>query len=316
MFDWLLRTRPTGLGARLSLLLGAALRRWLIARGDPLVRFGLDGRTLLAPLSHELAFIRRNRPQYATNLARIARAALGKHPELTAIDVGANIGDTVAVLRARAHFPILCVEGDPAYARLLAHNTAGEADVERAVCLLADGRAFAGRLATAHGSGRLVGGAPGEGTIPTVTLPQLLEAHPRFRRAKLLKVDTDGFDLAIMQAALPWLAEARPILFFEYDPHFFHTQGVAGGKVLRGLHKRGYEQALVYDNDGDFLLAAPLVERELWTDLEQYFTGRAGQRYADVCAFHREDRDVHDALHTSERAFFQGFRASGRKPAA
>lgn len=315
VFDLLLRTRPTGLSSRLCLRIGSTLRQWLVKRGDPLVKFELDGLTLLAPLSHELAFIRRNRPQYATNLARIAVAVLGKYPALACIDVGANIGDTVAVLRAKARFPILCVEGDPAYARLLEHNTAGQPDVERAVCLLADGREFAGQLATSHGSGRLVAGADAEQTVRTLTLQQLLGEHPRFRGAKLLKVDTDGFDLAILRAAMPWLAEARPVVFFEYDPHLFGTHGVAGMELLRELAAIGYGGTLVHDNDGDFHLSAALTEVDLWEDVHHYYSDRGGRRYADVCVFHHEDRELHDALRKGERQFFQHFRASGAEPA-
>lgn len=311
VFDLLLRTRRTGLKSRVCLRVGSSLRQWLIKRGDPLVRFELDGVPLIAPLSHELAFIRRNTPQYATNMARIAKAALAKYPDLACIDVGANIGDTVAVLRAKAHFPILCVEGDAAYARLLEQNTTSLADVERAVCLLADGRTFSGRLATGQGSGRLVASAVAGEMVGTQTIQQLLVKHSRFQRAKLLKVDTDGFDLALLQAALPWLAEARPVVFFEYDPHLFRAHGVEGQELVSQLQDIGYESTLVYDNDGDFHLSAPLTDRPLWEDLDHYYSGREGQRYADVCAFHREDSELHSALHAAERAFFQAKRPVG-----
>lgn len=308
VFDQLLATRPTGVLARLALKILGGVRRWLVARGDPLVRFQMDGATLLAPLSHQLAFIRRDVPQYAGCLARIALAVRRKYPGLTCIDVGANIGDTVALLRAHAQFPILCIEGSAEYFQMLEHNTASLADVERALCLLADGRAFAGSLTTHHGTGQLVARPGAEVAVPTRTIQQVLESQPRFRQARLLKVDTDGFDIAILQAALPWLAEARPVVFFEYDPHLFRAHGADGLALLRALAALGYESALVFQNDGDFLMSAPLADDALWLDLDQFYSGRASRVYGDVCVFHREDRDLHDSVRAGEREFFRRFR--------
>ncbi|MEQ2006017.1 MAG: FkbM family methyltransferase [Limisphaerales bacterium] len=311
VFDQLLATRPTGMLARLALKILSGVRRWLVARGDPLVRFQVDGATLLAPLSHQLAFIRRDVPQYAGCLARIVLAVQRKHPGLACIDVGANIGDTVVLLRAHAQFPILCIEGSGEFFPLLEHNTAGLADVERELCLLADGRAFVGSLTTHHGTGQLVARPGAEVTVPTRTIQQVLESRPRFRQAKLLKVDTDGFDIAILQAALPWLAGARPVVFFEYDPHLFRAHGADGLALLRALAAIGYESALVFQNNGDFLLSAPLADDALWLDLDQFYSGRASEVYGDVCVFHREDRDLHDSVRAGERDFFRRFRAQG-----
>lgn len=308
VFDQLLAIRPTGVLARLALKILSAVRRWLVARGDPLVRFQMDGATLLAPLSHQLAFIRRDVPQYAGCLARIAVAVRRKYPDLTAVDVGANIGDTVVLLRAHAQFPILCIEGSGEFFPLLEHNTAGLADVERELCLLADGRAFAGSLTTHHGTGQLVARPGSVDAVPTRTIQQVLESRPRFRQAKLLKVDTDGFDIAILQAALPWLAEARPVVFFEYDPHLFRAHGADGLALLRALAAIGYESALVFQNDGDFLLSAPLADDALWLDLDQFYSGRQGCLYCDVCCFHRDDRELHESAHADELAFFHSFR--------
>lgn len=319
VFDQLLAIRPTGVLARLALKILSRVRRWLVARGDPVVRFQMDGTPLLAPLSHQLAFIRRDVPQYAGCLARIAVAAQRKYPGLTCIDVGANVGDTVVLLRAHVQFPILCIEGSADFFPMLEHNTASLADVERELCLLADGRSFAGSLTTHDGTGRLVARPDSARTVPTRTIQQILEAQTRFRQAKLLKVDTDGLDIAILQAALPWLAEARPVVFFEYDPHLFRVHGSDGLNLLRELAAVGYEQALVFENDGDFVLSALLRERELWQDVDAFYSGRQGRRYADVCVFHRDDHALHDAVRVAELAFFHRLRSleqGGSNPAA
>jgi hypothetical protein len=101
------------------------LRSVLINRSDPLVRFQVASVDLLMPLSHELPFHIAMHPQYSLNVGRIAGQVFSKHPNLRFIDIGANIGDTVAILRQNDEFPILCIEGDKRFFEILAKNIAG-----------------------------------------------------------------------------------------------------------------------------------------------------------------------------------------------
>ena len=45
-------------------------------------------------------------------LGRIASSVYAKYPEMVSVDVGANIGDTAAIIRSACPAPIVCVEGD------------------------------------------------------------------------------------------------------------------------------------------------------------------------------------------------------------
>src|SRR5215468_3310141 len=76
------------------------MREWLVRHGDPVVQFDLDGSKMLAPLSHELPLTRKRLPCYSANLGRIAAQVKGKYPDLTVIDIGANIGDSAAIVRS------------------------------------------------------------------------------------------------------------------------------------------------------------------------------------------------------------------------
>ena len=81
------------------------------------MRYRIGSVELELPLSHELPFYRHDHPRYDRQLGAIA-AELGG----PVVDVGANVGDTAAAIRAESGVPILCVEGDPRFFALLERN--------------------------------------------------------------------------------------------------------------------------------------------------------------------------------------------------
>lgn len=274
--------------------------------GQALVRYELAGRELLIPVTHELPRYRRYSAGYGENVGRIAAAVHSKYPDATAVDIGANVGDSAVLLTREAPVPVLCVEGDPAFARLLRHNVrsldgavvveafvgaaAGEADVDR--------RAEGGTL-------RL---DPGRGStrVRFETLGSILAAHPTFARPRLVKLDTDGLDVPILTAERDLLATLRPAVFFEYAPDFYRDPDEAF-RVFDLLAGAGYTRALAYLNQGDFLASADLGERRLLEDLHAFVTGHVDYgepppRYLDVCAFHADDADVWEEARRRELA--------------
>ncbi|MFW6155129.1 MAG: FkbM family methyltransferase [Planctomycetota bacterium] len=268
---------------------------------------------LRLPLSHGLPVFRSVFPQYGENLYRTAAALRQKYPEATAIDVGANVGDSVAFIRDAADWPILCIEGEPRFNALLQTNTAHLSDVEIVQAFVGPGQGETySCLVEGTGTSRLVAG-DGEGPASLVPLAQIAAQHPRFESPRLVKIDTDGFDLQIISGDIEFLQAARAAVFFEYDPFLFADQGVGGLEVFRILRDAGYSLAAFWDNWGDYLLTAGLDDVDLLTDLAAYYEGRGGGRYADVCVFHEQDRDVAQILRQGERAFFGKFRP---RPAA
>jgi FkbM family methyltransferase len=261
----ILRGDPTTRRGRARLKAAIEARKLLLRVGDPLVRYRIGPVELLLPLSHELPFYRNDYPEYGEAVGRVA-AQLGG----PLIDIGANVGDTAAVLRARADAPILCVEGDEAFFQLLATNAAQLGDVELE-------RAFVdapprGRVERARGTSRIVAG---DAELPAKTLARILEEHPRFAEPALLKLDTDGFDVPILLGNLDLLARLRPVLFFEYDPHVG-----ADPDVFERLREIGYAKMHVYENTGEHVETIALPG-----SIHDRYVGHGGARYADVCLF-------------------------------
>jgi FkbM family methyltransferase len=227
--------------------------------------------------------------------------------------VGANVGDSVAVLRAQAQFPILCVEADARFFDLLQRNAQQFSDVALVHAYLGEAPSqLSGRLRSAEGTGHVDAtsaadnGGAGE-TISIRTLCQVLADHPAFAAAKLIKIDTDGYDCKILRGAAPCLARSKPVLFFEYDPYFLSRQGDDGISVFQTLRELGYRDLLVYDNLGNLIGPANMGDPAQLTRIHnEYCDHRPGGRYVDLCAFHGDDADAFAAALSSESEHFRG----------
>lgn len=298
-----LRVRRRGLVRRALLRVLDALRALLVAAGDPLVEYELEGRRIVLPLSHDLPITRRNLPDYGSNVARIARTAAEKYPDLTFVDIGANVGDTAALVRAWTDVPILCVEGNERFFSFLVRNArpiGGHIELEHAFVGAAT-ESVRARVEEAKGSAHLVADATAP-AVPTVRLQDVLERHPTFMATKMIKIDTDGHDCRIIRGSLGVLSELKPVLFFEYDPYWLEVAGDTGIDVFDALSGLGYEWAVFLEGIGEYLASVRLADSVAIEDLDQHFRRRAGTEYADVCVFHREDVDLWQTVRGSELA--------------
>lgn len=277
-----------------------------LKKQNPLVETFIGQYKIQVPFSHQLPFILKSFPYYSANLARIARQVHGKYPGLKFIDVGANIGDSVALLRTEATFPILCIEGDDYFFSILEINAARFADVHLAKNYVGESTVEVNAVSveiggTAHLSHNETGGK----IIYLKKLSAILEDNTLFQWSKMLKVDTDGFDNQILRGSTDFLEEAKPVVFFEYDPFFLSQQNDNGLSIFGTLAAIGYQKLLIYENNGELLLSTNIDNSRLLEDITHFYTGRKGIRYCDICVFHEEDDDLFDIVRKSEIHFFE-----------
>lgn len=279
---------------RLRGLCGRALRRALLRISlDPAVEHRVAGRSLLVPLSHDLPKFIARFPLYNVHQRVVARSVFGKYPRLTAVDIGANVGDTVAYWRSAGDFPILAVEGDPVFAGFLTLNTHGDASIEHACTYLSDEEGSR-MMATYRGGGtaRIELQDDGAPAIAMQTLPSLLDRHGRFAHAKLVKIDTDGHDIAILNGALPWLASSRPVIVFEYFPALVPAGPSAARGIFDALASVGYRTLLFFENTGPYLISLATTDAAQLDDLHEAVAAGGTRPYWDICALHEEDAEL------------------------
>jgi len=238
-----------------------------------------------------------------TALGEIVRLAAAKYPDLTAIDIGANVGDTAALMCRHLDIPVLCVEGHPAFLALLRRNVAQlPSGIEIAECLVGPGGPVSlDQLRKHNGTATLrPASAPaqtGVAQIPVRPLAEVLRDHPRFHRPRLIKTDTDGADFDILLSSLDLIGAWRPILYFEYKPDIRQDGITQSIRAITELQAVGYTRFLVYDNFGNYLETVEHDAAERFSDLNRYLLshaifGRRDIHYLDVCAFAAQDEDL------------------------
>jgi FkbM family methyltransferase len=289
---------------RIMARLTVRLIRKIVVKHDPLINYKLNGYDLKIPMSHALPLVMQEYPDYSANLTRVAKCVLQKYPDLAIIDIGANIGDSVFMLRREALCPMLCIEGDAKFFEILSLNTANCENVVVKNVFVGDGdKNISKELKIIAGTAHL---AESRNKVTEVsTLTSILELEPKFADAKMLKIDTDGFDSTIIRGSADFITAAKPVIFFEYDPYFLAKQNDDGISIFPWLSSLGYELIAIYDNLGRYILSLSLTESAMLADMHNYLLGRGGKVYYDICAVHAEDVDIITNLRQIEASFSQ-----------
>ncbi|MEO8887422.1 MAG: FkbM family methyltransferase [Mucilaginibacter sp.] len=241
---------------------------------------------------------------YSRNLPRIAKYLESKYPTYGIIDVGANIGDTVALIRShgvKQH--IYAVEGEPTYVGMLKQNMGLFKDVTVFETFLGEAtHRLDGGTEVTDGTARL---NKNSGTQIQVTKLDDLATENNLQNIKLLKIDTDGFDFKILRGSLGFIKEQKPVIFFEYDAVYLEEQGENGTDIFASLHNLGYNTALFYDNYGKLLLSLTIDNTATITQLYNYMRKKESAfPYYDVCVFHKNDEGLANEVLAKETAFF------------
>jgi len=277
------------------------------------------GRTKVAlPPDHALDRYQAKWQRYDRALGEIARLVWQKYPNSAAVDIGANVGDSAALINTYYDIPTLCIEGGAEYLPFLQENA------RRIGAHIAIQTAFVGDSAAANvyalqsteaGTAKLVANADRKGGITVKRLDELLAGAPGFSHPRLIKIDTDGFDFQIIMSSAALLAKLKPVLYYEYAP-FEQPNGVADGLgSFQSLLQSGYRHFMVYDNFGHYLIHLGAEHVAQFIDLNAFLCSNRmhgiAVPYFDICAMVPEDRDLFEALRAFELAPFFGASAAG-----
>ena len=302
--DQLLRSTPGSLSSKgWSRIRGA-----LVRVSDPVVEYRIGDTTIRLPMSHNLPYFQKVFPYYSRNLGRMAALVHADRPDLAAVDVGANVGDSAAIIRSETHIPVLAIEGDRRYFALLQANAPrlGPELYLRCVMVGTAPERRRGALVAQGGSAHYEEGAPGSDGVAFETLSQIIGQTTELAGRKLLlKIDTDGLDCMILKAEEELLSRRRPVVFFEYDPEHFQRYGDDGFAVFESLRRAGYSDLIAYENTGEMRGSIGLEEVDRLREMHDGYVGRGGESYADLCVFHSADAELFAKVIAAETEFFR-----------
>ena len=269
---------------------------------DKKITINLWGEVVKIPINHRLplySFLYKN---YSTNLRRMSAYINSKYKNFTAIDVGANIGDSAILIRQGSNASIVCVEGDKKYVEILKSNLSKKKKIKIINAFVGEkASTFKGALSKKDGTGYLDTNHAGV-KLKIQTLDKIVNTNIG-NKIKLLKIDTDGFDGKVIRGALRIILQNNPIIFFEFHESMYASTGDSTYKVLKYLHGMGYGSFLIYDNFGKLLRGLRIKLTLKRYAFDKMFT-YVGENYYDIVAFHDSDLDLYRHSLKSERKYF------------
>ncbi|MFH1902882.1 MAG: FkbM family methyltransferase [Candidatus Omnitrophota bacterium] len=256
------------------------VRKVLIkTRGDPTCSLLIHGRRLKLPLSHSLPDYLKQYRFYDQLPQRISVYIHQAQGRLNCIDVGANIGDTLACFYKDDTDIFLAIEPNPKFNKLLVENWGGNKNVtvvsdvcssisEEGTFIIQEKKGTASIVQTENGI-----------TLNRKSLDEIVDDHSFARNANVLKIDTDGHDFEVIAGAKRLLSRNLPVVLFEcYDSE--NTNYVEDClRTLKLLKQIGYNYFLLYSNFGN------LMGRYSLSDLTPFRNLLFFQLTSDFCYF-------------------------------
>ena len=278
---------------------------------DPGVLIPINGLEMAMPLSHNMPIYKVSHPYYDTTISRLTVYIRSQKGYLKMIDVGANIGDTILLSKVKndAADYYIAVEPSDKFYPYLQYNCQSFQNIRfvKAICVsqLKDRQLT---LIEHDGTAKLMeNGADstndkneGEQMVMT-TVDKIVSEDTDKRPYNFLKVDTDGFDLEVLEGAKGMIALQKPIILFECDDFGIENFNQKCMDFIQFLNQVGYSHILFYDNYGLLLTSLKCDDAINIRNLLVYRT-RATFRYYDLVCL--EDVDYQRFM-KKEITFFE-----------
>jgi FkbM family methyltransferase len=220
---------------------------------------------LNAPQNHSLVQIQKNKSQpYRDQAIGItAKFISEEYPESTIVDIGANIGDTAAVIATYANNPLILVEPSDYYHEILMSNIHKIPNIKKVEkCFISGKKSIQGVLKHWGGTASFHESEEEGQKYNCKLLQDIADMDTR-----LIKIDTDGYDFSIIRSSIDWLASAQPCLYYENEIRDLVTLHESN-ELLVELHRIGYSFFFVWDGPGLHIISTTDLDH-LWS-LNQY----------------------------------------------
>lgn len=202
------------------------------------------------PANHLLKDFHKTHPKYDRFLPHLSKY-IGKKE--TVIDIGANVGDTLAgMAEQNSTLDYICIEPDNYFFNLLKQNikrikiSVKNLNVQTIKALVGKNITnvkLDGKNGTKHAI------IQKNSAIKSQSLDEIISK----KKIKLLKSDVDGFDYEVLDSSMSIIKKSKPIIFFECQYNFMY-QKLGYIRTLKKLEKIGYCYWIVFDNYGEVMV--------------------------------------------------------------
>lgn len=246
--------------------------------------------TISIPSNHSLIKFHGEQPKRDLALGTVAHHIGKKYPDKPIVDIGANIGDTAAIMASECANDMILVEASDFFFPYLEKNAALFPNLcTLHHCLVVDGSRQTGSLlhwgGTAYFQSMDNGKNQESKSLEDIT-----------NNACFVKTDTDGFDFRIINGNIDILAKMQPALMFENQIRN-QDDVTECGHVLDNLGQIGYRYYCLFDDQGYLLFSTENIAQLKQMNLFMYaqFSDNLRKKSIsnfDVFCFHEKDGDV------------------------
>lgn len=219
---------------------------------------------------HNLPMYQREFSLYDKFLFQLA--GLLKGSDNWIIDIGANVGDTVAGLRSNSDCSILAVEPVDEYFELLVKNIdhVDEKENIRPVKYFItynETKKYTSNKYDGSANMRDISGTSDDAEASSISLENLIKENDiDWKKILLLKVDTDGFDYECILSCGEQLRNINAYIFFEN--YIIDKDNMnAYNDMYNYLKDMDYEVFYIFDNYGNYLLKG---DKNLLISINEY----------------------------------------------
>lgn len=291
------------------------VRKAILLITDPLIYYNIRGIQIEMPFSHTLPHFQKSHPNYSMNLGRVSEIISRKYKTISVIDIGANVGDSAAIISSYVSCPILCIEGEEYFWSILSKNSQKMPNVSVCKCLVGtENTKKRGYLQKIGGNAiiKLTNNDSGGEILEFKTLKSIVAEYSNFAAPRLIKLDVEGFDVPILLSSMDFLREHKCIVFCEFKPYQFEAICAEAKSFFASMKTIGYNYVLFWQNTGEFVLGSHLGNLDILDDMYKYFYGDGSYPYADICLLHNEDQDLFELIRNEEKHYFKSVRHSHR----
>jgi FkbM family methyltransferase len=255
---------------------------------DPSCILEVNGRLLRLPLSHPLPLCLSRYPFFQSLLGRLSKYIHIKYGYLTCIDVGGNIGDSVAAFYQNDSDRFLVIEPNERFCKYLFENWGNTENVriQTYICSSVSEQSIF-RVFEKQGSASMVRADTGISVV-VKSLDDLVTLNPDFTDFNLLKSHTDGHDFEVIAGAKKVISSNLPAILCEIDPSMNYQYSEDFLEMINFLKDTGYSSLLLYNNFGHLMGKYSLVDLKYFANLLFYhLTSRSD--YLDILLMKEED---------------------------
>ncbi len=243
-------------------------------------------------------------PDLNGSLGRLAATLYAKYPGMTVVDVGANVGDTIAIIKSAVEVNIIGVEGDELSYAYLQNNIKQFKNVSIVKTFLSDKSKDEKVAFDKSGWNATI--IPDKNNGEQVSFKSLddvvISGQFAGVQVKLLKVDVEGFDTIVLRGAAALIKRDKPVLFFEYNRENMKAINEDGISTVLSYRNEGYRKIIFYDHKGTLVLATDLRNEEEVQYMHDYISSPKNlMGYYDIGIFHENDADAAEQFLSIER---------------